>query len=225
MYLPLAIAELLHNRLAQSAHLIGVCDADGICQIHGAHTGVIQSLGKCHHLFIGKNSLKGAAQRRCHTYGHVHVGEGFQNPFQLCKGFIVGPVDICLVVGFADGNHVGNVPDSCIVCIFSAPEVGSQCPELHVGIMFQTILRQLSCICHLGNCLRAHERSDFHFFHTGIHQCVNHADFLFECQHLFQVLPAVSRTDFNNANFTHFPYASSTRIWNSPKYHVSACRS
>ena len=70
--------------------------------------------------------------------------------------------------------------------------------------MLEAILCKLSSVCHLGNCLGTYKGCYLDLVHTGVYQCVDDADLFLKCEHLLEVLPTVSRSDFNDLNFFHF---------------------
>ena len=131
----------------------------------------------------------------------------------------MGPADVGFVMGLADRDHIGDVTNTRVPGTFDSAEVRRQGPELHMRILLDAGSRKLGGVRHLGDRLGADKRGDFHLGHSGLNETVDDAELFFHGQHLLQILPAVSRTDFNDLNVLHivppFFFLCSKRVFSS----------
>ena len=83
VYLPFAVGKTLCACLAKSADLSGICDADGVGKVHGAHTRVVQTLSKVKNLLVRGDTLKRAAESGGHADCKGEVGEDIADALEL----------------------------------------------------------------------------------------------------------------------------------------------
>ena len=112
----------------------------------------------------------------------------------------MGPSHIGLVMALADGDHIGNVLDAGLDRVLHTAEVGGEGIHLDIGVLLQRPGGQLRGVRHLGDRFGADKGGDFELLHARVHDAVDQIRFLLEGQHLLEVLPAVSRADFNHSD-------------------------
>ena len=110
----------------------------------------------------------------------------------------MGAVDVGLVVGLADGDHIGQVAHPGVPGVLHAAIVGHQGIGGDVRMGREHIPGQLRRVRHLRNGLGADEGRGLQQLHTGVHQPVDDALFLLDGQQLLQILPSVPGSAFKN---------------------------
>ena len=206
------VGEALYDALHGAAHLGGIGDADGVRQIDGVHIAAADALHEAQHLVQVGNTLEGTAEGGGHADAQLQLGEALADAAQLLEGLVVGAVDVGLVVGLADGDHVCQILQAGSLGQLSALEVGDQRHQLLVGVLLHAVAGHLTGVHHLRNGPRADERGDLHAPDTAGEQPVDVFELLLRGQYLLEVLPAVTRPALKNFDLLHFLYASCTLL-------------